>query len=443
MIEAFEIGVSLALETDEARTALAEMARQVSTLDRDLSQFQSRMRDTSRPLTEHLTTSVLSNGQHDGASPGYKGDSQGSFGSEESSVPALQSGAEATGLAWNAASRLRDDTQPRSAPDHGGSAWLGHTGAQDASSGTSMMPTTQGVLERGDAGSTQSSPTAADFAALVEALKGAPDDGPATLRTDDSTGLGAAPARTAALADGSEFAPPSTRAALSLAVHPVPASRIVALGGGGDPALKELQARLRWDNNSSNQMAFDSATSGRGPDGASGASENTDERVEARFGLARDESPSFSMLSGFVAPAAASSVSPHDVIDVPDYAAGGVMSESVSFATPGDGVSASVPTRAATPAAYPVPPTFPQVETTRNQTGETPPGSLSTRGSQQAAAADGGSESSAAMVIQTDVHIDGDVVARAVSERLISWLNGPLSGTGAFDPRRSYTPVES
>jgi hypothetical protein len=47
------------------------------------------------------------------------------------------------------------------------------------------------------------------------------------------------------------------------------------------------------------------------------------------------------------------------------------------------------------------------------------------------------------MVIQTDVHIDGDVVARAVSERLISWLNGPLSGTGAFDPRRSYTPVES
>jgi hypothetical protein len=47
------------------------------------------------------------------------------------------------------------------------------------------------------------------------------------------------------------------------------------------------------------------------------------------------------------------------------------------------------------------------------------------------------------LVIHTNVHIDGDVVARVVSEKMVAWMNGPLAGTGGFDARRSYTPVES
>jgi hypothetical protein len=47
------------------------------------------------------------------------------------------------------------------------------------------------------------------------------------------------------------------------------------------------------------------------------------------------------------------------------------------------------------------------------------------------------------IVVHTNVQIDGDVVARAVTHRMVATLNGPLAGIGGFDPRRSYTPVES
>jgi len=47
------------------------------------------------------------------------------------------------------------------------------------------------------------------------------------------------------------------------------------------------------------------------------------------------------------------------------------------------------------------------------------------------------------VVIQTDIHLDGQVIARAVSQQIVDWMNGPLSGTGGFDPRRSYTPIET
>ena len=45
-------------------------------------------------------------------------------------------------------------------------------------------------------------------------------------------------------------------------------------------------------------------------------------------------------------------------------------------------------------------------------------------------------------VVHTEVHLDGRVLAHAVSERIVAGMNGPLAGAGGFDPRRSYTPVE-
>ncbi len=47
------------------------------------------------------------------------------------------------------------------------------------------------------------------------------------------------------------------------------------------------------------------------------------------------------------------------------------------------------------------------------------------------------------LVVHTSVELDGDVIGRAVGERMIAWMNGPLGGNGAFDARRSYTPIES
>jgi hypothetical protein len=47
------------------------------------------------------------------------------------------------------------------------------------------------------------------------------------------------------------------------------------------------------------------------------------------------------------------------------------------------------------------------------------------------------------LVVHTSVELDGDVIARAVGERVVAWMNGPIGGSGAFDPRRSYTPIES
>ena len=44
--------------------------------------------------------------------------------------------------------------------------------------------------------------------------------------------------------------------------------------------------------------------------------------------------------------------------------------------------------------------------------------------------------------VHTEVHLDGHVIAQAVTERMVAALNGPLAGTGGFDARRSYSPVE-
>jgi hypothetical protein len=61
-----------------------------------------------------------------------------------------------------------------------------------------------------------------------------------------------------------------------------------------------------------------------------------------------------------------------------------------------------------------------------------------------APASDAGSASEAPpLVIQTAVHLDGQVIAQAVTQHIVDWMNGPLPGAGGFDPRRSYTPVES
>jgi hypothetical protein len=61
-----------------------------------------------------------------------------------------------------------------------------------------------------------------------------------------------------------------------------------------------------------------------------------------------------------------------------------------------------------------------------------------------AAASDASSASEVpSLVIHTDVHLDGQVIAQAVTQQIVDWMNGPLAGAGGFDPRRSYTPVES
>jgi hypothetical protein len=56
---------------------------------------------------------------------------------------------------------------------------------------------------------------------------------------------------------------------------------------------------------------------------------------------------------------------------------------------------------------------------------------------------DGRANEATPVVIHTDVHLDGQVIAQAVTQQIVDWMNGPLPGGGGFDPRRSYTPVES
>jgi hypothetical protein len=94
--------------------------------------------------------------------------------------------------------------------------------------------------------------------------------------------------------------------------------------------------------------------------------------------------------------------------------------------------------------AVPVPPTFSQPENLSavrpgqdqdSQVRET----KSTRSQQE----DNENQRDSPIVVHTNVHVDGDVVARAVTDRIFAALNGPLTGTGGFDSRRSYTPVES
>jgi hypothetical protein len=96
------------------------------------------------------------------------------------------------------------------------------------------------------------------------------------------------------------------------------------------------------------------------------------------------------------------------------------------------------------PRTNPVLPSPPDMFTTRAELGvpmrageaEEPPTSRATpdRGS---------AEPMPQLVIHTDLHLDGQVIARAVTQQIVDWMNAPLPGAGGFDPRRSYTPVES
>ena len=68
--------------------------------------------------------------------------------------------------------------------------------------------------------------------------------------------------------------------------------------------------------------------------------------------------------------------------------------------------------------------------------GPTPPGS-------GAEPQDGASNSrETPLVIHTNLHLDGHVVAQVVTKRIVNMMNGPLAGPGGFDPRRSFTPVD-
>ncbi len=433
MIEAFELGVALTLETDAARTALNGVGQQLSTLDRDMAAFEKRMTEMPEALARLSVPQLPSSSER----PTGQGEHVGSSSSTASLAPydqrKLQSIANlldypamthAFGVSPQAQDSAHDENARTLFQSDSGSdgnritpAATDMLGAMSPSMSDMMLQATELAREAASRVDTVSFPQETAGSTDSLAKSGALESEFAVHV--DPRGEFQSPALGAVAEHGDS--PSSARIGRD---EPASASLPDLLGAFFNqdfPRVAAQRSGMDFATSTANPV-FDAISEdrqiGRQLDTASWSvplaspSTLTSADMAGSFGIR----PDLRMNSSLILPGEMQA----------DPATIGVIGSTASW---GDSA---------------VPPTFPYPTVAQDNVREAQASSENQRrsGAQSEDPSDGENMSNP-LVIHTNVHIDGEVVARVVSEKMVAWMNGPLAGTGGFDGRRSYTPVES